>query len=63
MSDRTLLAYGLIALLVLWLGALIWWRRYHSNRQTEVRSKLRRQKQSDARALKFMAEDDAGLRP
>ncbi|MXO58471.1 hypothetical protein GRI89_02775 [Altererythrobacter salegens] len=61
-TDRTLIAYALIAVLVASFGALIWWIRYNSEQQTVARENLRRRKQDDARALKSIAKDEGGER-
>lgn len=60
MTDRLLLAYALIAFLVVWLGAFIWWRYHNSYQQVEGRERKRRRAVNDAHARKLAekAEDE-----
>jgi hypothetical protein len=30
MTDRLLIAYGLMLLMAVWIGGFVWWKRYHS---------------------------------
>lgn len=56
MTTRLVIAYSLIALLVLAGAAVVWWNVYHSTRRTEARrqarlnEKNRRQDQARAEA-------------
>jgi hypothetical protein len=62
-TDRHLVAYLLIAVMVAGLAAIVWWNRYHSYAQTYTRQQERRRKQSDARAMAHLAAADEEERP
>jgi hypothetical protein len=47
-SDRLLIAYGLMFLLAVGFGAVIWWNVYHSHRRTYRRRLARERKQAAA---------------
>lgn len=44
MTDRLMIAYGLMVLIAVALGAIIWWSVHHSYRRTYQRRMLRERK-------------------
>ena len=50
MTDRLMIAYGLMILLAAGLGAVIWWNIHHSHRRTYDRHMARRRKDAVAAA-------------
>ena len=58
MTDRQLVAYALIVVLVAALAAIAWWRRYHSFPQVDARRQERQRQRSEARAAKLATHED-----
>ena len=54
-TERHLIAYGLIAFLLLGLAGIVWWSRYKSHKQTHGRQLAKQQKKSAARSLALMS--------
>jgi hypothetical protein len=42
MTERLMIAYGLIALMIVALAAIVWWNLYHSYPRKEARERARR---------------------
>ncbi len=42
MTDRLMLAYGLIFLMIVVIAAIVWWNVYHSYPHKEARERARR---------------------
>lgn len=63
MTGRHLIAYGLIALLVAGLAALVWSVRYNSHKRTYARQQDKQRMRSAARASALMSTHDEGGRP
>jgi hypothetical protein len=49
MTDRLLIAYGLMLLIALGLGAAAWWNLYHSRTRSLARQRKRESASSSAR--------------
>jgi uncharacterized membrane protein len=63
MTDRQLIAYGLMVLLAAALAAVVWWTRYNSHSQTSARRQAKRSKESASRALHLLSKADDEDRP
>ena len=61
MSTRLIIAYTLIAVMVLAAAAIAWWSAYHSRERTEARRLVRRAKREQLRdAAKMEGSTDHG---
>lgn len=49
-TDRLIVAYGLMLVLAAWLGAVIWWKFYHSRQRVYERQHSARRKKDLAAA-------------
>jgi len=63
MTDRMLIAYGLMALLAVAVAAMVWWGRHDSPSRIQARKEVKWREKSDARALALMSAVDAGDQP
>lgn len=63
MTDRQMIAYGLLILLGAALAAAAWWARYNSHSQIYARQQTKRRKTSAARSLALMSTPDGEDRP
>ena len=60
MNDRLLVAYGLMFLILVGLGAAIWWTVHHSHRRTYQRRLARERKKATAAEQGRSAPEDDG---